>query len=272
MQAKAMRRIAGVATACCGVLLLGASAVGRGPEGKRGTARRPGARSRPGSTAPTSQPAFTPTSGYERREIEGWKSIYVHKDLLGEHKTLGDEVLRVLGGKLYDVSRAVPAAALAELRKVSIWMEHANPKGGVGYYHPSRRWLETHGYNPAKARSIEFGNAKVFLRYVRTQPWMVFHELAHAYQHRVLPGGYGNKEIRAAYERAKASKKYDSVLYYSGRRSRAYGMNNPMEYFAELSEAFFGTNDMYPFVRAEVKVHDPNGYALLRKLWEVDRR
>ena len=26
-----------------------------------------------------------------------------------------------------------------------------------------------------------------------------------------------------------------------------------MEYFAEASEAFFGTNDFYPFVRAELR-------------------
>jgi hypothetical protein len=266
-----IRRTAIVATACCGAMLLGASAAEKTPAGKGAPARRPGATSRSGSAAATTQPAFTPTSGYERRDIEGFKSIYVHRDLLGTRKALGDEVLRVLTVKLYEVSRVVPAAALTELRKVPIWMEHANPKGGVGCYHPSRRWLQTHGYNPAKARSIEFGNARTFLRYVRTQPWMVLHELAHAYQDRALPGGYGNKQIKAAYERAKASKTYDSVLYYDGRERRAYGMNNPMEYFAELSEAYFGTNDMYPFVQAELKVHDPAGYALLRKLWGIDR-
>ncbi len=40
-----------------------------------------------------------------------------------------------------------------------------------------------------------------------------------------------------------------------------------MEHFAEASEAFFGTNDFYPFVRAELRRHDPGMYALLEKLW-----
>jgi hypothetical protein len=44
-------------------------------------------------------------------------------------------------------------------------------------------------------------------------------------------------------------------------------MNNDQEYFAELSEAYFGTNDIYPFVRAEVREHDPEGYRMLRKVW-----
>jgi hypothetical protein len=44
-------------------------------------------------------------------------------------------------------------------------------------------------------------------------------------------------------------------------------MTNPMEYFAETSESFFGTNDFYPFVRVELQRHDPKMYELPRKLW-----
>jgi hypothetical protein len=42
---------------------------------------------------------------------------------------------------------------------------------------------------------------------------------------------------------------------------------NPKEYFAELSEAYFGKNDFYPFVRGELKVHDPVGYRLMEEAW-----
>ena len=47
-------------------------------------------------------------------------------------------------------------------------------------------------------------------------------------------------------------------------------MNNDQEYFAESTEAFFGTNDFYPFVRSELQQHDPNMYQLLKKLWKVE--
>ena len=40
-----------------------------------------------------------------------------------------------------------------------------------------------------------------------------------------------------------------------------------MEYFAECSEAYFGTNDFYPFVRSELRRHDPDAAALLGRLW-----
>ena len=94
---------------------------------------------------------------------------------------------------------------------------------------------------------------------------MVLHELAHAYHHRVL--GYDNPDIRAAYERAVASKTYESVLRYNGRMERAYALNNDQEYFAELTEAFFGQNDFYPLVRAEVMRHDPEMHKTLKMLW-----
>ena len=44
-------------------------------------------------------------------------------------------------------------------------------------------------------------------------------------------------------------------------------MENDQEYFAELSEAFFGTNDFYPFVRAELREHDAEAYRAVKELW-----
>ena len=48
---------------------------------------------------------------------------------------------------------------------------------------------------------------------------------------------------------------------------RAYALVNPMEYFAETSEAFFSRNDFFPFIRSELKQQDPEMEALLGKLW-----
>jgi hypothetical protein len=43
-----------------------------------------------------------------------------------------------------------------------------------------------------------------------------------------------------------------------------------MEYFAEQSEALFGTNDFFPFVRSELEQHDPRMFALLKRLWREE--
>ena len=69
------------------------------------------------------------------------------------------------------------------------------------------------------------------------------------------------------HKEAMAKGLYDKVLLYNGQRVRHYGASNQMEYFAESTEAYFGMNDFYPFVRAELKEHDPKGYALMVKIW-----
>jgi len=213
--------------------------------------------------AATAQPAFEPTSRYEVRKIEGW-TVLVHKKLLEEEKELGEKALKLLAAKLYGITRVVPPPALEKLRRVRIWLED-NPRVKCACYHPSRKWLEGNGFNPEKAKCVEIGGPKNFLAWEACQPNMVLHELAHAYHHQVL--GYNQPDIRAAYRRAVESKKYESVLYYGGSRRRAYALNNDQEYFAELSEAYFGTNDFYPFVRPEIKEHDPEMFKVLRKVW-----
>jgi hypothetical protein len=44
-------------------------------------------------------------------------------------------------------------------------------------------------------------------------------------------------------------------------------MSNAMEYFAECTEAFFSTNDFFPFHRSQLAQHDPEMFALLQTLW-----
>jgi hypothetical protein len=208
-------------------------------------------------------PAFEPTSSYAVQQVEGWK-VYVHKRLLEEEKELGRQTLELLRTKLYDVTRMVPKGALAKLRQVPIWVE-INPKVACACYHPSRGWLQGHGFNPDKAKSVEIGGPRNFLSWTRHQPNMVLHELAHAYHHQVL--GYGHPGIKAAFKRAVDSKSYESVLLFNGRKVRHYALTSDQEYFAETSEAYFGTNDFYPFVRAELEAHDPEMFKLLGKLW-----
>lgn len=207
---------------------------------------------------------YEPTDHYVVHEIEGWR-VYVHRDLLGKKKEVGTKAIKLLGMLLFQASRVFPKNALVKLREVPIWLEAGNPKVRGACYHPSRQWLLDHGFNPQKARSVEIGNPQNFLNWWYHQPMMVVHELAHAYHHRVL--GYDNQDIKGAYKHAVESKKYDNVLHWNGRRKRAYAMNNEKEYFAETTEAFFGTNDIYPFIRAELREHDPEMFELLKKIW-----
>ena len=210
---------------------------------------------------------YSPTSDYTVRKIEGWK-VLVNNELLSGHARLAKNVLKLLKYQLYQISRIVPEEALKELRNVPIWVEYKAPEHRCMCYHPSKQWLTNHNFNPEKARSVEIANAENFLKWTLDQPWMVMHELAHAYHHRLL--GHDNTEIKHLYQKAVESRQYESVLHISGQSKRSYALNNDQEYFAESTEAFFGTNDFYPFVRSELQQHDPNTYKLLKKLWRVE--
>jgi len=209
---------------------------------------------------------FPPTSRYERRHIEGW-TVLLNRELLDEHGALAERVLRHLQNHLYRITFVVPESALERLRQVPIWVEYRNrpERHPCMCYHPSAAWLKANGFNPEKAGSVELAGAENFLKWTHDQPWMVFHELAHAYHHQVL--GHGHPVIRKAYEQAKAGGTYDKVLHINGSTPRHYAMNNDQEYFAETAEAYFGTNDFYPFTRAELKQHDPEAYRMHERLW-----
>ena len=213
-----------------------------------------------------SEPEYDPTTAYTVQQIEGF-TVRVSDRLRRERPAPCDEALGLLRVKLYDINRAVPAEPLGALRKVTVWVETEDVHGRhVGMcYHPSREWLTEHGYNPDKAGCIEVANVANFLSWSGHQPSMVLHELAHAYHHQVL--GYDHAAIKQAYEHAKEGRLYESVLRYDGETARAYALNNDQEYFAELTEAYFGANDFYPFVRAEVRQYDPVAFAMLEDVW-----
>jgi hypothetical protein len=213
-------------------------------------------------------PAFEPTSAYAVRDVRGWKCL-VNNRLLRDHRELARDTLDLLDTKLADIVRAVPQPALQKLQAIPIWVEVDDDRfDPCCCYHVSADWLREHGFNPEKERSMEICSAQRFLDWSRQQPWMVLHELAHGFHHREF--GYDEPRIAAAHAAARQAGLYDSVLRSNGKSERHYALNNPMEYFAEATEAYFGTNDFYPFVRAELKRHDPRGCELIEEIWGVN--
>lgn len=178
--------------------------------------------------------------------------------------------LPLLQAQLDEIVRVVPARAVAELRKVPLWIQPEYPNVPPrAEYHPGAGWLRDNGRDPAMAKGIEFTNLRIFEAETRRMPNFALHELAHAYHDRVL--GFANAEIEAAYQHAQAAGLYNRVQRQDseGRRrlERAYALTNAKEYFAECTEAFFAKNDFFPFTRDELQKHDPGMFNLLRRLW-----
>ena len=206
--------------------------------------------------------------GYRTRQIEGW-TILVNSQFLRDQPDLANRTLTLLGFQLYQITRVIPSDALQKLRTVRIWVEENEPHHPCMAYHPDPGWLTQHGMTPKKARCVEIANARHFLDWTLQQPWMVLHELAHAYHHQFLEDGFQNAEVKTAFDRAVEAGRYNKVLRYGGQEEKAYALNNPQEYFAEATEAYFGTNDFFPFIRIELRRHDPGAYAALESAWGI---
>ena len=216
------------------------------------------------------------TAGCQTNIMEGW-TVVVNERLFAEEKAATEKALEILRGQLKEIVRVAPAPAVVKLREVTLWFspEYSGVKPKAEY-HPGARWLRENGRDPAMVKGIEFTDIRNFEAEARRMPNFTLHELAHAYHDRVLPDGFDNADIKAAYERAKARKTYDKVERWFGNGKpntfeRAYAMTNPQEYFAETTEAYFSRNDFFPFTREELKRHDPEMERLLGKLWGVAR-
>ena len=207
--------------------------------------------------------SYPPTSAYPGKQIQGFTVLFDPK--LVEQHELYANVLAEIEGQLGRIVEAVPPQPLAVLRKTRIWTELNLREGSAARFHVSADWLRENGLNPEKAGSVEIANARLFVRSKSSQPWALVHELAHAYHLHAL--NHADQRITEAYQHAVSSRLYESVSYVYGGRRRAYALTNEREYFAELSEAYFGKNDYYPYTRGDLQVFDEVGFRLMQEVW-----
>lgn len=200
--------------------------------------------------------------------LEGW-TIRVDDRLRGEapDSVLGQRALRFLEAKLVEIKTVVPASKVALLQRVPIVLDLECGKLRSMQYHPSAGWLKDNGYPENLAKCVHLPRAAdvATKRNINEQPWVILHELAHAFHDQHL--SFEHPEIKAAQEAYKASGRGDATLLYNGRKVKHYALTNQMEFFAEMTESYFGVNDFYPFNRAELQDAEPEIYRLLHTIW-----
>ncbi len=208
-----------------------------------------------------------PTS-HTTRVVEGWTVRVDDRLLRAPDDELGRKALRFLENKLADITVVVPADRLQKLRAVTIQLDLSHGKMGPMQYHPSAGWLKSNGYSTDLAKCVHIPRAAdlVTKRNIREQPWVILHELAHAYHDQVL--GFDHPRVREAFEAYKKGGRGEKALLHDGRRVKHYALTNRMEFFAEMTEAFFGTNDFFPFNRAELRESEPEIHELMADIWE----
>ncbi|QDV06394.1 hypothetical protein Poly30_19030 [Planctomycetes bacterium Poly30] len=186
----------------------------------------------------------------------------------GDQAETGQRALDAIDRDLGDLLDQLPESAHAFLRSVPIYVGVADPVAPCACYHVSPEWLRRNGFDPAKAKAVEIASALTFLSWRGAQPSMLMHELSHAYHDQVL--GKPHAGLTEALRRARASGRFDRVVRFMGNVDGHYALTNEDEYFAETTEALFGVNDFYPFVRGELMAVDPEGAALVTELWKAE--
>jgi len=214
-----------------------------------------------------------PTS-HTVRTIEGWTVNIDDRLLAEEHKELGDLALRLISNQLFQIAFLLPESKVEQLRTVKIQLDLTHGKLTSAQYHPSRGWLRNNGYAESLAKCVHLPVAAGFAskNLHRTQPWVMLHELAHAYHDQFLERGFENPAVKEAWQQLVDSGKYVSTLHIDGRDTRHYALTDQMEFFAEFTEVFFGMNDFFPFNRGELRRDAPEIDRLMRTIWLDERR
>lgn len=215
--------------------------------------------------APAADPPLP--AQHTTRQIEGWTVRVDDRLLGGDGAATGERALKLLSARLCLITMVVPEKPLARLREIPIQLDLTH--GGLKHmqYHPSAGWLKEHGYSTDLAKCVHIPDAEDFLSPFENHrmPWVVLHELAHGYHDQVL--GFDEERIIAAYQKFRDSGKYKSVLTSPGPMREHYGLTNEKEFFAEMTECYFGTNDFYPFVTGELKQAEPGIFNLMQEIW-----
>ena len=202
-----------------------------------------------------------------KRQIQGWTVLIDDRLLEPANAAQGPRALQLLEAQLADISSVIASDRLEKLRAVTIVLDLSHGKLHPMQYHPSADWLVANGYARELARCVHIPDVVDFVapRHHHEQPWCVLHELAHAYHDQIL--GFDEPRIRTAWETFTSSGHGENVLHINGRRTRHYALTDQKEFFAEMSEAYFGMNDFFPFNRAELQEAEPDLLELLRNIW-----
>ncbi len=214
-----------------------------------------------------------PERSYVQTNLAGW-TLYLEQDLVDRHPELARATTRRLGAKLTGVLDLLPTRTRAVLQRLPIFLmlgEESSLGGrdnGAEYFQRDapkfwplldRRW----------SSALVIYSARNYQQL--SEQWatrVLVHELAHAWQLERWPEK--QPDILAAWEHAAHTGLYTHVQAVNGMvLDRAYALENQLEYFAELSCAYFWRGEYAPFDRAALRQYDPVGFAMTEKMWGV---
>ena len=131
------------------------------------------------------------------KKLEGWTIKVDPKLLKKELRELKKEVFKALANHLQRIKYILPEAKVKDLQKLPIWLDyHYEPLSSM-QYHPGATWLRANRHDPRLVKHVHIPRAKALLNRGQwaKHPYVILHELAHAYHDQVLEGGFKNLSL-----------------------------------------------------------------------------
>ncbi|MCC6599752.1 MAG: T9SS type A sorting domain-containing protein [Crocinitomicaceae bacterium] len=210
-------------------------------------------------------------SGYTNYSISGFNVLVQNSALTSSRLPHTNQAINRLESNLTEISQmCISSVIMDSLKAVPIFMDWESSEG-ISQYHADLSWLIQSNYNQKKWKCIEICNVKNFVAATNlNQPYRIMNEMAHAYLDRVLH--MENAALVNAFDNAITDDLYTNVQYYVGNgvyatQANALAMTSMDNFFAELTETYFGSNNYFPFTRADFALYDPVAYQMIESIW-----
>jgi hypothetical protein len=214
-----------------------------------------------------------PARDYIEHKAGGW-TFYLERELVEKQLNEAAQVVKRLGIKLEQTLQLFPAHARERLRGLPLFVLLGSQAAGGGHDNGAQyfRRIEPDFFPHIDLRwrnALVIYSASNYLD--QDEHWatqLLVHELSHAWHLAQWPEK--QTDIYAAWQQAMADKLYYGVKDVNGALlEKAYAAANQLEYFAELSSAYFWRGEYEPFEREALRRHDPAGFAMIEKIWGV---
>tara|TARA_B100000315_G_scaffold159395_1_gene147887 strand:+ start:1310 stop:2326 length:1017 start_codon:yes stop_codon:yes gene_type:complete len=202
---------------------------------------------------------------HERHQMAWW-TVYV-ECLVYDTPGLAERTIRYVQAEMDLAADLLPHSSIGTLRHTPVWID-------ISFKDPENMAIYMEDVQDPGSLDLPYVNGvrvsvdaiEEELAYEESEGFAI-HELAHAWHCLAYDPCWSGTRIMSAYAAAMSDDLYDSVPYLYGEDERAYAATDDAEYFAELSEAWFDSNDYFPFNRDEVKAHDPSGARAVEAAW-----
>ena len=202
----------------------------------------------------------------------GMSHVFYEMDPGEDKARLSAQACRKFTDQLEHVTRQLPAASRPFFKDINFFLM-LGEKSALGGLRSGMRFVrrgepsEANGYDLRWANGIVVYSTTnlMFLSELWTRKAIV-HEMAHAWHIGHWPEKH--PPILSAWQQAMDRQLYRDVQDVNGKLiPKAYATANQLEYFAELSAAYFVGINYFPFDRDGLQRYDPAGAAMVEAMW-----